>query len=156
MRTLMILALLTTACGGKQTTTTRADLENFDCKERRAAYVATGTFAGREVGVVIDCAERGPRVKKWRLLGEGDDRKTIEHSLTPGEFDTLWEKLESTGWRQLEDCDNPDAVEGDPEYKIGIKDHALAVAVTCAGKELPFPYNRLVNELDLKVAEYGE
>lgn len=153
----LVLAALWAACGGADKGPAQpAAGPEFACKDRRAAYIVTGSFAGPEVGVVMDCAEVGPRISKWIVLDEDGDRRTMEHSLTPGEFDALWDKIESTGWRHLGDCDNPQAAEGDPAYKIGVKDHVLAVTMNCAGKELPFPYNRLVNELDLKAAEYGD
>jgi hypothetical protein len=140
-------------CGGSGTRSA-APTTDFECKDRRVAYIVTNSFAGPEVGVVIDCAKRGPRLEKWRVLDEGGDRQASDFSLTPGEFEDVWERVEATGWRNLGDCDNPDASEGDPEYKIGIKDHAAAVSVTCVGKELPFPYNKLITELDLIAAAH--
>lgn len=158
-RTIIIIMAslgLVAACGGSQSTGPQStDEQEFLCKERRIAYIVTGSFAGPEVGVVVDCAERGPRIMKWQVLSKDGDKKTMQHSLGAGEFNALWERVESTGWRHLGDCDNPEAVEGDPAYKIGVKDESLAVSMECAGKELPFPYNRLVNELDLKAAEYA-
>lgn len=154
---LVIALLAQVACGGSQKrAAASSDEQEFQCKDRRVAYIVTGSFAGPEVGVVVDCAEHGPRIHKWVVLTVQGDRKTMEHSLTPAEFDELWKRIESTGWRHLGDCDNPAAVEGDPEYKIGVKDDVLSKSMVCHGKELPFPYNRMVNELDLKAAEYGE
>jgi hypothetical protein len=160
----MALALAVTAallgqvgCGGSQKgAAASSDDQEFQCKNRRIAYIVTGSFAGPEVGVVVDCAERGPRIMKWVVLSEQGDRQTMEHSLTSAEFDDLWKRIESTGWRNLGDCDNPDAVEGDPEYKIGVQDDVMNKSMACTGKELPFPFNRMVNELDLKAAEYSE
>jgi hypothetical protein len=116
----------------------------------------TGSFAGPEVGVVVDCAERGPRIMKWQVIGVTGDRKSMERSLSPGEFHELWQRIESTGWRHLGNCANPEAVDGDPMYKIDIQDDDLSVSLECDGKVLPFPYDRIVNELDLKAAEYGD
>ncbi|MCG8420171.1 MAG: hypothetical protein MJE77_19750 [Proteobacteria bacterium] len=127
----------------------------FECNERRAAYILRGGFTGYEVGVAIDCDKSGPRVYTWQLAAENDTRATREHSLSPGEFDRIWQAIESTGWRNLGDCNNPHAEEGDPTYKIGIKDHSIANSMACSGKALPFPYNRLVDELDLVSAKYS-
>lgn len=155
-RVLFLLFVLFTACGGKARGSGESmSQDEFQCKDRRVAYIVTGSFAGPELGVIIECEGRGPRISKWHVLSSEGDKKTMDHSLTPEEFDTLWEKIESTGWRNLGDCNNPEAVEGDPVYKIGIKDDSMSVSMTCEGKELPFPYNRLVNELDLKAAEYA-
>jgi hypothetical protein len=159
--------LATGGCGGAKGGGGAAEQYDFDCRNRRMAYIATGHFAGPEVGVVVDCAERGPRIKRWVVMdvqageqtgeqaGEQAGRQTNQHSLTAREFDRLWEKFDSTGWRMLGDCDNPAAVEGDPAYKFGIQDHNGSVSLACAGKTLPFPFDRMLNELDLLVAQYG-
>ena len=141
----------------KQTATPQSPtpLADFECKERRAAYIASGGFAGAEVGVVMDCAPAGPRIHTWRLVGE-DQKNTSEHSLTPDEFEEVWEKVEATGWRNLGDCDRTVPEEGEPTYKMGVKDEILAKSMTCVGKTLPFPYNRLVDTLDLVAAKYSE
>lgn len=154
----MVVALGSAGCGGRPAAGSGSDEPaiEFECKDRRVAYIVTGGFAGPEVGVVMDCASTGPRIHKWVVLNEEGDKKTLEHSLDPDSFDEVWEKIESTGWRNLSDCDNPEAGPGDPEYKIGVKDHTLAVSMSCVGKTLPFPYNRVVNELDLIVAQFGE
>lgn len=143
-------------CGGGQRGGASGAEDAFACKDRRVAYIVTGSFAGPEVGVALDCAERGPRIYKWVVAEKGGNKDTQEHSLSPGEFDAVWEKIDSTGWRNLGDCENPGAGEGDPVYKIGIQDHNNTASVTCAGKTLPFPFAGIVNELDLKVAEHGE
>jgi hypothetical protein len=152
---LAAVALVAAGCGGSQKAAASDDDRNFQCKDRRIAYIVTGSFAGPEVGVVVDCAERGPRIMKWQVVGVTGDKQTMAHSLTTGEFHELWQRIESTGWRHLSNCNNPEAVDGDPKYKIGIQDESLSVSLDCDGKELPFPYDRIVNELDLKAAEYS-
>ena len=151
----VVLACLAPGCGGGQSRGAAEDVRNFQCRNRRVAYIATNHFAGPEVGVVIDCAERGPRVKRWVVIDDSGGKQTGEHSLTARVFDDLWEKIESTGWHNLGDCDNPGAGEGDPAYKFGIQDENGSVSLACEGKELPFPFDRLLNELDLLVAEHG-
>lgn len=155
---LVAIAMITafaTGCGGGQKPTNDTEVGDFKCRDRRVAYIATGHFAGPEVRVVVDCAERGPRIKRRVALDDKGGEQTGEHSLSVAQFNDLWEKIESTGWRNLDDCDNPSASEGDPAYKFGIKDENGAASLACAGKELPFPFDRLLNELDLLVAEHG-
>ncbi|MCP4444682.1 MAG: hypothetical protein GY811_04955 [Myxococcales bacterium] len=42
---------------------------------------------------------------KWRV--EEDDHKESTHPLSAQQFDEVWEKVDSTGWRHLEeDCNN--------------------------------------------------
>ena len=147
--------LCLSACGGGQKKTSGGDDKSFACDKRRIAYIATNHFAGPEVGVVVDCAERGPRIKRWVVIDKDGGKSTNEHSLTTAEFEDLWEKVDSTGWRNLTDCDNPEMVEGDPLYRFGIKQQDDATSLTCGGKTLPFPYDRLTNELDLLVAQYS-
>ena len=151
----LTLALALPACGGGQKQPSDNGDKSFDCDARRIAYIATNHFAGPEVGVVVDCAERGPRIKRWVVIDEDGGKSTNEHSLTTAEFEDLWEKVDSTGWRNLTDCDNPEMVEGDPLYRFGIKQQDDATSLTCGGKTLPFPYDRLTNELDLLVAQYS-
>ena len=155
LATLASVALLCTGCGGAKGADNGGQVNNFDCDDRRIAYIASNHFAGRQVGVVVDCAERGPRIKRWVVIDEEGGKKTGEHSLTPEQFDELWGKVDSTGWRNLIDCDNPEAAEGDPLYRFGIKQQEETISLTCGGKTLPFPYDRLTNELDLLVAQYG-
>lgn len=149
------LVLPLNGCGSSQKSAMDPGAADFKCRDRRIAYIATGHFAGPEVRVIVDCAERGPRISRVVKLDDKGGEQTGEHSLTVAQFNTLWEKVESTGWRNLSDCDNPAAEEGDPAYKFGIKDENGASSLACAGKELPFPFDRLLNEIDLLVAEHG-
>ena len=149
------IAVALAGCGGKTAPKESEYNKNFACKDRQVAYIATNVFAGPQVGVVVDCAERGPRIKRWVVIDENGGKKTGDKSLTAIEFDELWEKIESTGWRNLSDCENPNAAEGDPAYRYRISDAEQTVNLACAGNELPFPFNRMTNELDLIVAKYG-
>ena len=38
----------------------------FNCKDRIASYIASSHMGGDELGVQMDCAEAGPRIKRWR------------------------------------------------------------------------------------------
>lgn len=150
----LALAILA-GCHGKKGAAPVMDDPNFNCADRRIAYIATGGFAGPEVAVVADCAESGPRIKKWIVMDDAGTRKDGAHSLTGGEFDDLWEKIESTGWRNLGDCDQTEAREGEPLYRFSVANNQVNKDLLCAGKVLPFPFDRIANELDLLTAEYG-
>lgn len=156
MRIPLVLVFLGAACGPSQPDAAGpSDLADFECNDRRAEYMVVGGFVAPEAGVIVRCDGNNPRLTKWRL--DGDDRIESTHRLSGAQFDTLWKKIDSTGWRHLEDeCNNPAAVDGDPVYTIDIGDHAVDKALLCPGKELPFPYDRLVNELDLRAAGFGD
>ena len=88
-----------------------------------------------------------------RLGLEGEERDETTSRLSADQFDTLWDQIDSSGWRHVaENCNNPNAKDGDPAYIIEVGDHALTVTLSCDGMTLPFPYDSIVNELDLKAA----
>ena len=143
-------------CRSGQTTGTTAPmtLDAFSCQDRRAAYVmADGT--GSELGVAIDCAVVGPRVHTWVVAVGNDNRGSAEYSLTPDEFEAVWDKLHSTRWRGLTNCDSSTASEGDPMYTISIQDHAASTSLTCLGAILPAPYATIIDELNLLISDRG-
>jgi hypothetical protein len=39
---------------------------------------------------------------------------------------------------------------------IEVGDYAMSVTLNCDGTTLPFPYDRFVNELDLRAAGFGD
>jgi len=158
-------ALLLAACPSgakKQRTTVVA--EDFECHERRAEYSVQGGLmsVGKgllepEAGVIVTCAgEQGPRLEKWQLVGEGGKRKTTVHAMSSAQFDSFWAKIESTGWHNLSDCENPAAAKTDPVYELTIHNDQADFTTTCPGRELPFPFDRIRNELDLEAAGYDE
>lgn len=150
---LLALVLVAAGCGGGQEQVATAESsEGFRCKERVVEYVVAGGFAAEKLGITIACSDAGASLVKWRM-SDGDETRS-QHALAISEFEALWERIESTGWRQLVSCDNPAAAEGDPVYAFHVSDHSHEARVTCAGKQLPFPYDRLVNELDLKAAGF--
>ncbi|MCP4447052.1 MAG: hypothetical protein GY811_17145 [Myxococcales bacterium] len=55
-----------------------------------------------------------------------------------------------------EDCNNTAADSDEPVYVIDVADHSLSNSVNCQGKTLPFPYDRIVNELNLRAAGFGD
>ncbi len=153
-----MLAAGTLGCGGaKSRTAAGADLEGFVCNDRRVEYAVVGGFVAAEAGITVDCINDNPKLSRWRVDGDSGERTDITHRLGGGQFEDLWTKIDSSGWRFLEqDCDNPEAADDDPVYSIEIGDHATSVTLTCSGKELIFPYNRIINELDLLSAGLGD
>lgn len=150
------LAPLALACGPKtDSAATKRDLSQFECNERMISYMVAGGFAAEEAGVTVQCDGENPRLITWRV----DDGQRSEKSnpLSGDQFDTLWKNIDSTGWRHVEqDCKNPSAKDGDPAYIIEVGDYALTATLNCDGTSLPFPYDRIVNELDLRAAGFGD
>ena len=123
----------------------------FRCRDRSAAYTVIGSLAGTEVGVQFDCAVAGPRIMRW-MVGRDGAREEQQASLRVGEFDRIWERINATGWRNMNDCTGSGG-ERDPVYDIEVKDwtHQRVFGCVHAGP-LPFPYNNIVDELDLRAA----
>lgn len=151
-----ILLLLLTGCPkGATNTVASRDLSQFECNERRVEYMVAGGFVADEAGVIVGCEGEDPKLLKWYL--EDGERITSTHPLTAEQFDTLWKRVDSTGWRHLgEECKNPGAAADDPAFVIDVADHAVSKSLICSGKTLPFPYDRIVNELDLRAAGFGD
>ena len=150
------LALLASGCAGAPATTggSRAT-DDFECRDRRAEYIVVGGFAAPEAGVRAECEGGIPRLSRWRLVD--GERITDSTELSAEQFEALWIKIDATGWRHLaDDCENPAASPGDPAYTMDVADHALARSFGCSGRTLPFPYDRIVNELDLRAAGLGD
>ncbi len=155
MRALHVLGLggvvAAAACGNPY----KEELErnrNFQCNDRTASYVVMGGLAARELGVMIDCRDAGPRIVQWKADQDGT-RDEQTQSLTVSEFERVWEKIDSSGWRYLEDCASTGG-DDDPAYSFDVNDwngHA-EFACTNAGP-LPYPYNVMVDQLDLLAAE---
>ncbi len=145
------------ACGAASSkATSTGSLEDFECHDRAMAYTVTGGFAADEAGISIQCAETGaPSLTKWYL--DGGDRQEKTFPLSGEQFDDVWAKVDSSGWRFLdEECNNPDAAPSDPVYSMTVGDHAQSVDLSCTGKTLPFPFDRIVNELDLRAVGFGD
>lgn len=151
----ILLTSLLFACGPKSGGTLERDLSQFECNDRMMAYMVAGGFGAEEAGVTVQCDNKNPRLTKWRL--EEGERTEATHYLSGEQFDTLWKHVDSTGWRHVDqDCKNPEASDGDPAYLIEVADHAMNVTLNCDGTTLPFPYDRIVNELDLRAAGFGD
>ena len=135
------------ACGGSREQIKR-EMQSFDCRSRRASYIVTHHLAGDEIGVQIDCAEVGPRIKRWRTDKSGTHQEDA-HGLTPGDFDKIWKEIEGTGWQYLHDCENGTGGKRDPIYVFDVKDDQRQVSFQCQSQSMPYPYNAIVDPLDL-------
>jgi hypothetical protein len=157
-------ALMAVACG-PSTPRRRAagSSADFECRGRRAEYMVVGGFVAPEAGISMICDHERPMLTVWRV-DQGESRSERDHPLSPGQFDDTWEKIDSTGWRYLDkDCPGSTAQKKvkkgrapDPLYTIDVGDHSVNASFTCGAKELPFPYNQLVNELDLLAAGFAQ
>jgi hypothetical protein len=164
-----VAAATIAGCGGSQSRGSGGgDGSGFTCHERWASYLVVGSLAGPEVGVAMDCGEVGPRLRRWVVTQDGS-RDERARSMTPGEFDDIWGRIDGAGWRFLDDCDTADSADSqsqgkrkgkskskkargrstDPVYTFDVKDWNGAVSFSCTGRgALPFPYGGLVDELD--------
>jgi hypothetical protein len=140
------------ACGGSQREQIAREAQRFDCRGRRASYVAEHHMAGNEIGVQIDCADAGPRIKRWRTDKAGT-RQEDARSLTPGEFDKVWREIDGTGWPNLHDCGNGTGGRLEPIYVFDIKDDQNQASFQCQSQSMPYPYNDIVDPLDLAAQE---
>jgi len=156
IRGLAAALFVLSACSKPHASTAASrDLSSFECNERSAEYMVAGGFTAEEAGISMLCDNENPRIVRWQ--SDGGDRLEDSHPLSGEQFDEVWEKIDSTGWRHLgEDCANTTAQADDPVYVIDVGDYALSNSLNCQGKELPFPYDRIVNELDLRAAGFGD
>jgi hypothetical protein len=149
----VLVVLLAAACGGRQAQATR-EMQDFKCKDRGVQYTITGHMSGAELGVQMDCAFEGPRIKRWRVDKQGT-RTEDARSMTPGEFDDVWSQIGGIGWENLKNCTNGTEGKNDPLYKWVIKDDQNSNAFECQSVTAPFPYNSLVDPLDIAAARSG-
>jgi len=137
-------------CGASAREQARREAQDFQCRDRSVAYMATRHIAGDELGVQMDCATAGPRVVRWKMDRNGN-RIEDKVSVTPGEFDRVWREISGTGWENLKDCTTGTLRKQDPVYSFDIKDDQNQAQFQCQSTVLPFPYNGLVDPLDLVV-----
>jgi hypothetical protein len=136
------------ACGGARREQIEREAQRFDCRGRRASYTVAHHLAADEIGVQIDCADAGPRIKRWRTDKAGK-RLEDARGLTPGEFDKVWREIDGTGWPYLHDCGNGTGGRLDPIYLFDIKDDQNRASFQCQSQSMPYPYNDIVDPLDL-------
>jgi hypothetical protein len=146
------LLLALAACGGGQR---GGEAEPFKCRERMASYTASRHIAGDELGVLMDCEAAGPRIKRWKSDKQGH-RIEDERFITPGAFDKAWREIDGTGWAFLKDCANGSLDKRDPVYVFDVKDDQQKNTFQCQTREVPYPYNDLVDPLDVLGQQGGK
>jgi hypothetical protein len=147
MRRLAIIVILA-GCGASAREQARREAQPFECKERIASYVVSHHMGGDELGVQMDCADAGPRIKRWRTDKQGV-RQEDARMLTPGQFDAVWREIDGTGWPFLKDCGNGTSGKLDPVYVFDIKDDQNKATFQCQSQSMPYPYNTIVDPLDV-------
>jgi hypothetical protein len=125
---------------------------DFQCKERSVSYMATKHISGDEVGVLMDCAEAGPRLKRWRQDKAGKRDEDVRF-ISPKEFDKTWGEIAGIGWENLKDCDNGTLGKSDPVYVFDVKDDQNKASFQCQTKTVPYPYFDITNALDLAATQ---
>jgi len=155
---LMLAAALLTACLGaqkKRDTVDNDEVDDFKCNGRQASYVVVGGFVAHELGIEIKCDPTMAVLVKW-TASEGGEREESEHIIGRASFDEVWQDFEDAGWRNLSDCLNPNATDSDEVYSFTVADTDSSTTMVCQGKSknLPFPFDRLVNTLDGAAGEF--
>ncbi len=145
MKTTILLAFAV-ACGGSQHGG-GGGAAGFACKERSASYMATKHISGDELGILMDCTEAGPRIKRWKQDRTGK-RDEDSRAISPAEFEKVWGEIAGTGWENLHDCGNGSLDKHDPVYVFDIKDDQSKSSFQCQTREVPFPYFDITNALD--------
>ena len=148
MRTFAIGCVLVAACGASQREQAKSEAEGFNCRERTASYIVTKHISGDELGVQIDCAAAGPRIKRWKVSKTGE-RNEDTRGISPAEFDKVWNEIDGTGWPNLRDCANGSLGKRDPVYVFDVKDDQNQQTFQCQTIEVPYPYFDITNALDL-------
>ena len=143
----LVLLFLVVACGPSRQQKALAEQEQFQCKDRLVSYVVSGHMAASELGVQMDCSD-GPRIKRWKVDKQGQ-RVDDARAMTPGEFDRVWREIDGTGWVNLKDCANGTGGKQDPIYVFDIKDDQNKSSFQCQSVSMPYPYNGLVDPLDV-------
>jgi hypothetical protein len=141
----VVIAILAAGCLGGGSKQQRGgadddDIDEFKCNGRRAAYLLVGGFVAAEMGIQIQCAEDRPSLTKW-TADESGEREEAKYPIGRDDFEQIW--------RAFADCLNSAAKDDDQIYTFDVADDDSQVAFTCQGKEQPFPFDRLVNALDI-------
>ena len=139
MRSLLLVILAFSwhaGCGASARERAQREAHDFQCHDRYIAYVATHHMGGDEVGVQMDCADKGPHIRRWRMDKQGkkveDDR-----AISPVDFDTAWKEIEGTGWPNLKDCGNGSGGKQDPIYTFDVKDDQNKASFQCQSQTMP-------------------
>jgi hypothetical protein len=145
MKRFVTISLLV-ACGGHHNETS-SETMSFNCHDRSASYMAT-MGGGSERGVLMDCKEAGPRIKRW-ITDKNGAHKEDTRSIDPGAFEKVWAQVDGTGWPNLRDCANGTGGKTDPVYTFDIKDDQNTVSFQCQTREMPYPYHDISDPLNL-------
>jgi hypothetical protein len=137
--------LLFAACGAKQTGQTES-IDQFQCKDRKAAYFVVGSMTGREAGAEISCKEHGPQITRYVVERDGT-KVEDSRAMSPGEFDDVWTRIDGAGWRHLGDCAGEKGKDI-PVYTFDLADWEDSKSFECDSTAPPFPYDGIVQELD--------
>jgi hypothetical protein len=149
----MVVLAAGAGCFAHRSTTGPVRDPAFECADRRMEYTATGTIMYAKQGVRLYCDGNVPTAEKWFLDKDGNEQKRSAE-ISAGTFDDAWKEFQAAGWRMLEEkCDNPTAAKKDPDQTFEVTDGDLKRHFQCKGTELPFPYDRLRNALDLSAGE---
>ena len=147
MRWFVLACVVTAACGGSRKQVER-EQQPFACKDRSASYMVAKDISGDERGVALDCADAGPRIKRWKTAHDGTHVEDARN-VTPAEFDKTWSEIDGTGWPNLRDCANGTLGKSDPVYQFDIHDDQNKSSFACQTKDVPYPYFDITNALDL-------
>lgn len=145
------MTLVIGACGGSKAHVA-SEREPFNCRDRVASYKAVKDMSGDEHGAQVDCAEAGPRIKRWKTDPQGN-RQEDGRSMTPGEFDKIWSEIDGTGWQNLKNCRNGTLLKTDPIYQFDVADDQNKASFACQTHEVPYPYFDITNTLDLAASQ---
>jgi hypothetical protein len=151
MKRVIFIIAAVAACGARQNQADREALD-FDCRDRAASYIATKHIAGDELGVMLDCADAGPRIRRWKVDKAGQ-RLEDERALSPADFNKTWREIDATGWPTMRDCSNGSLEKSDPVYVFDVKDDTNKASFQCQTREVPYPYNDITDALDLMAAQ---
>ncbi len=146
MRIALVGVLMVTACGGTQRHAGGGGAD-FKCGGRRAEYMESGSIMYAEQGVRMKCEGDVPMVEEYYDSDDGKEKKRSA-KIGAGAWNKSWEDLENGGWRRLTDCSNPEAGDKDPIFTFEIADEDKTVTFRCQGKQLPFPFDTVLNALD--------
>jgi hypothetical protein len=61
----------------------------------------------------------------------------------------VWREVSGTGWENLKDCTTGTLGKQDTVYTFDVKDDQNQATFQCQTTTLPFPYNGLVDPLDM-------
>lgn len=150
MHKTLVVVIALAGCGGRQRQA-NAEMQDFRCRDRFAIYTAKQHIGG-ELGVQLDCADAGPRISRWRVTRDGT-RTEDARSMTPGEFDKVWGEIDSSGWAFLKDCTTGTLGENDPLYQFRMSDDTQQGEFKCQSTTVPFPYNTIVDSLDMAATQ---